>query len=392
MRTNGLLRSMHDAGHAVYLLSFADPDQLTLNRKALAEFCEEVAIVPPPLRSMVHRLHDLFFTNLADMQRRFYCGQYAAKLAVWLNEKAFDLIQLESLEMAAYLPVIQRKAPTIPVIYDSFNAEFDLQRSVYEAERHRLRRLPGALYSWIQWKRLIRFEREVCRSAAHVVAVSEADAQLFRELAPSCPVSVVPNGIHVERYAVHDSSLDLGDRALVFTGSMGYRPNVDAVLWFAEHIFSKVRARVPGTRFFIVGNNPHARLDVLRERDDIEITGWVPEVTPFLHAATVYIVPMRMGSGTRLKLLQAMAAGQAVVSTPTGAQGLDITDGVELRLADTADTFAQAVVALLQDPIRRQQLGDAGAAYVMQNFDWSMIAPKLLRIYDRVMELNNFNQ
>ncbi len=384
LRTNGLLRCAHAAGHEVHLLSFADEDQLALNRAALNEFCTDVAIVPPPHRSITQRLRDLIFTNLADMQRRFYSAQYAAKLAVWLNDKTFDLIQLESLEMAAYLPLLQRRAPHIPVIYDSFNAEFDLQRSVYEAERQNLRRLPGALYSLIQWRRLIRFEREVCHSVAHVIAVSDADAQLFSDLLPDCPVSVVPNGINVTQYTTEDASLDLGDCALVFTGSMGYRPNVDAALWFAEQIFPKIRERVPGTRLFIVGNNPHPRLNGLRERADIEVTGWVPAVAPFLHAATVYVIPMRMGSGTRLKLLQAMAAGKAVVSTPTGAHGLTVQDGVELRLADTAEMFAQAVVALLEYPDQRAQLGAAAAKYVKNNYDWSVIAPKLLRIYDEI--------
>jgi glycosyltransferase involved in cell wall biosynthesis len=385
LRTNGLMRSVHAAGHEVYVLSFGDAEQLKLNQNVLNEFCTCVEIVPPPQRRFTHRLRDLLLTNLADMQRRFYSAQYAAKLAVLLDKQPVDIIQIESLEMAAYLSVIRRKQPQTPTIYDSFNAEFDLQRSVFEAERGNPRQIPGALYSFIQWRRLIRFEREVCESVTHVIAVSDADAESFRELAPTCPVSVVPNGIDTERYAQHDSSLDLGDCALVFTGSMGYRPNVDAALWFAEQILPLVRERVPAAKFFVVGSDPHPRLDVMRERDDVTITGWVPEVNPFLHAATVYVVPMRMGSGTRLKLLQAMAAGKAVVATRTGAQGLYVSDNVELRLADTAAAFTDAVSGLLQRRDERHRLGASGAAYVRANYDWSVIAPKLLAVYDGIM-------
>jgi glycosyltransferase involved in cell wall biosynthesis len=386
LRTNGLMRSVHAAGHDVHVLSFGEPDQLKINRAALDEFCASVEIVPSPPRKLIHRLRDLLLTHYADMQRRFDSLRYAAKLAQILTQRRFDLIQIESLEMAAYLPVIQRVQPDTPRIYDSFNAEFDMQKSVYEAERRSLRRLPGALYSFVQWRRLLRFEREVCESVARVIAVSEADAELFRWLAPGRPVSVVSNGINTALYAQTDTSLDLGECALVFTGSMAYRPNVDAAIWFADHVLGKVRAYVPGARFFIVGSQPHSRLNTLREHEHIQITGWVPDVNPFLHAASVYVVPMRMGSGTRLKLLQAMAAGCAVVSTTTGAQGLTVQDGVELRLADTADAFAQAIIGLLKDPDQRRRLGENGRRYVQNHYDWTVIAPHLLRVYDEITD------
>ncbi len=384
LRTNGLMRSVHAAGHDVHVLSFGESNQLEINRPALVEFCASVEIVPSPHRTISRRLRDLLLTNWADMQRRFDSPLYAARLEQLLKRRAFDIVQIESLEMAAYLPVIRRVQLHTPIIYDSFNAEFDLQRSIYHAERSHLRRLPGALYSLIQWRRLIRFERDVCETVAHTIAVSDADAESFRRLAPGRPVSVVPNGIHTRLYTRPDSSLDLGDYAVVFSGSMGYRPNVDAALWFVDQVLDKIRAQVPEVRFFIVGSSPHGRLNSLRERDNVQITGWVPDVNPFLHAAAVYVVPMRMGSGTRLKLLQAMAAGRAVVSTTTGAQGLTLPDGDVLRLADSADDFAQAVIVLLKDTEQRQTLGAAGMRYVQENYDWSVIAPRLLRVYDEV--------
>ncbi len=384
LRTNGLMRGVHAAGHDVHLLSFAEDDQLKTNQAALNEFCAQVDTVPPPQRTIKDRLRDLLFSTMPDMQRRFYSPAYAIRLERLLAQQTYDLIQIESLEMTTYLPVIQRAVPHTPVIYDSFNAEFDLQRSVFDAEKNDLRRLPGAIYSFIQWRRLTRFERDVCRTVAHVIAVSEADAEAFQRLAPGGPISVVPNGIDTQEYADYDPSLDLGHAALLFTGSMGYRPNVDAAIWFADQVLAKVRARVPEARLFVVGNQPHRRLDALRERDDVEITGWVPDVKPFLYAAAVYVAPLRMGSGTRLKLLQALAAKLAVVSTPIGAQGLHVTNGVELRLATTANDFAQAVIDLLEHPTWRETLGQAGAQYVQAHYDWSVIAPKLLAVYDQI--------
>jgi glycosyltransferase involved in cell wall biosynthesis len=384
LRTNGLMRGVHAAGHEVHVLTFAEQSQLNASRNTLNEFCAGVESVPSPRRTVRHRLSDLLFTNLADMQRRCGSPLYAAKLEQMLAGMTFDIIQIESLEMAAYLPVIQRSQPRTPVIYDSFNAEFELQRSIYAAEKGDLRRLPGAVYSYIQWRRLTRFERDICRSVAHVIAVSDADARAFQLLAPDCAVSVVPNGIDVQHYVQHDPSLDLGPYALVFTGSMSYRPNVDAALWFADQVFGRVRALIPEARFFVVGSPPHPRLNVLREREGIQVTGWVPNVNPFLHAAAVYVAPLRMGSGTRLKLLQAMSAGRAVVSTSIGAQGLQVSDGIELRLADTPDDFARAVIELLEHPTRREALGEAAARYVAAHHDWSVIVPDLLSVYDEI--------
>ncbi len=383
LRTNGLMRQAHAAGHEVHLLSFGEADQWRLNRAALEEFCTRVETVPPPQRTTTQRLRDLL-AGYADMQRRFASPRYAEKLHAILQQTAFDIVQVESLEMATYLPIIRHAQPQTPVIYDAFNAEYALQHSIYLAERGNVRRWIGALYSWVQWRRLTHFERRICRSVAHVVAVSDTDAAAFLRLAPGVSVSVVPNGIYADRYAQLDGSLDLGEAAIVFTGSMNYRPNVDAALWFADEVLGRVRAHVPQAKFFVVGSRPHARLNVLRERDEVQITGWVPDVAPFLSAATVYVVPMRMGSGTRLKLLQALAAGKAVVSTSTGAQGLDLRDGRELRLADGAPEFAQAVVDLLQAPAQRKKLGQAGRAFVRAQYDWSVIAPRLLRVYDQV--------
>lgn len=385
LRTNGLMRALRAAGNEIHILSFGEDNQLRINRDSLHEFSTNITIVPPPHRRAFHRLRDLLLTNLADMQRRYDSPLYAARLTALLQQERFDLIQIESLEMATYLSTIQHVQPHTPVIYDAFNAEYDLQRTIFRTECSNPRRIVGALYSLVQWRRLTRFEREVCQSVAHVVAVSEADAELFEQLAPDVPISVIPNGIHTERYAVHDSSLNLGEHALVFTGSMGYRPNVDAAIWFAENILGDVRAQVPDAKFFVVGSHPHARLDTLRERADIQITGWVPEVNPFLHAAAVYVVPMRMGSGTRLKVLQAMAAGQAVVATTMGAQGLHVTDGVELRIADTAGQFASAIIDLLKHPERREAMGTCAAQYVRENYDWSIIAPRLLAVYADVV-------
>ncbi len=384
LRTYGLIDGLHQAGHTVDLLTFVEPGHPNPASTPLAALCGQIVPVPAPRRGIRARLRDLVLTGAADMARRFYAPAFVSALQAQLAETQYDLVQMESLEMAAYLPAVKADQPGARIIYDSFNAEFDLQRLMYTIDRWNLSRLPGAIYSFIQWRRLVRFEREICRQSDAVIAVSEADAQLFRELAPGVNVHVVPNGIYTREYTQAPQMLDLGPAALLFTGTMNYRPNVDAILWFAENVLGEILKAVPESRLFVVGNRPHDWLDSIRQRPEVQVTGYVQDVTPFLHSAAVYVAPLRMGSGTRLKLLQAMAAGCAIVSTRVGAQGLNAAHGREILLADDADAFARATISLLRDPARRTQIGEAACTLVHDQYDWSVIVPRLLKVYQEM--------
>ncbi|MFQ3534577.1 MAG: glycosyltransferase [Aggregatilineales bacterium] len=384
LRVYGLLHGLHQAGHQLDLLTFSEPGAPQPAQTPLAALCEHIRSVPYTPRSAAQRLRDLILTSHADLARRFESADYAAALRDQLSAARYDVIHMQSLEMAAYWPLLRAAVPQARLIYDAYNAEYDLQRSIFAIDRRQLARLPQALYSFIQWRRLVRFERAICRAADAVIAVSEADAAALSRLVPQKTIAVVPNGIFTADYAQPSQRLNLGDAALLFTGTMNYRPNVDAALWFVEHVLDRVRAAVPSARLFIVGNKPHPRLDAIRQRSDVEITGFVQDVTPFLHSAAIYIAPLRMGSGTRLKLLQAMAVGCAIVSTSVGAQGLALQNGREAIIADDALSFAQAIVGLLNDPKRRAALGAAARQLAQTRYDWSVILPGLLEVYERL--------
>ncbi|MBE2195430.1 MAG: glycosyltransferase [Anaerolinea sp.] len=383
LRSYGLISGLHAAGHELDLLTFVEPDQTPPDATPLGALCSRIVTVPAPRRSGKDRLRDLLLSDQADMTRRFYAPDYARILDRMLSERPYDLVQIESLEMCAYLPQITARKQR--VIYDALNAESDLQRLIYTVDRRSPSRWHAAFYSFLQWRRLQKLERQVCASVDGVVAVSDADADLLRKLVPGVKIAVVPNGIYTAEYLpAPTKQLDLGGAALLFTGTMDYRPNVDAMIWFVESVLDEVRAAVPEVKLFIVGKSPHTRLGKLRDRADVQITGYVQDVAPFLHSASVYVAPLRMGSGTRLKLLQAMAAGCAIVSTRIGAQGLNVSNGREMILADEATSFAQGVVALLRDPEGRKRLGTAAQSLACAEYDWSAIVPKLSAFYEEL--------
>ena len=381
LRNFGLIEGLA-ADHEIWLLSFRGDLGIPPAQTPLHSLCERINTVPCPQRTRTERLRDLFLTSQADIARRFYSPAFAAQLQDWLDAVQFDLVQIENLEMAIYLPQIAASQPNARLIYDAHNAEYALQQRIYETERSSLLHLPGAAYSFVQARRVKTLEKNVCTAVDHVIAVSDTDARLLSELGCDAPVTVVPNGISTHLYQRPDTDpVELQKPALIFTGKMDYRPNVDAVLWFAEEILPLIRQALPEAHFYIVGQAPHARLDVLRGQAGITLTGLVPEVLPYLQAASVFVVPLRMGSGTRLKVLQAMAVGCPIVSTSIGAQGLAVTDGTELFLADTAKEFARAVVRIQEHRAELSRMGENARAFVQKHYDWSVLIPRIQQVY-----------
>jgi glycosyltransferase involved in cell wall biosynthesis len=412
--------------HQISLLSFCETRQSEKGADPSPEIpgpllalCERVeTVLAPPPRRLMRRALDTFTHRRPDMALRLASPALAGRLAAWLARETFDVVHVEGIEMAPYLDLLlgdppqrqvlgaasagkrsERRGPL--VVFDDHNCEYMLQKSYAKVDARIPRRWMGALYSLVQWRKLRRYEADVCRRAHRVLAVSETDAEALRQLVPGLDVTVIPNGLDPVQYQPRDlraASTETGQPpTLVFVGKMDFRPNVDAVHWFAEAIWPRVRDEVPEAHFYAVGQRAHRSLNGLRGDPSLTLTGWVEDVRPFIDRATVYVLPLRMGSGTRLKLLEAMASGKAIVSTRTGAEGLALTGAGdplgsahqavherELVLVDDDDpvAFADAVVALLRDPARRARLGVAARAFVETYYDWHVIIPHVEALYD----------
>lgn len=363
--------------HAVSLLSFVEEGQGS-EPEALRTTCQRVVTVPVPHRSKADRVRSLLHGE-ADLAARLRSAGFERALTELLSNSAFDVIHIEGLEMARYLSAVRAAAPKARIIYDAHNAEHVLQRRAFRSDLGQWRRWPVALYSWQQVPRLARFEAEVCRAADGVVCVSQEDASALRRLVPGLGPVIVPNGIDLADYAgagLRPAEMGAAD-SLVFTGKMDYRPNVDAALWFADEILPRIRAGRPNARFLIVGQKPAPSLTRRHGQGGVIVTGAVEDARPYISHAGVYVAPLRMGGGTRFKLLEAMALARPVVSTTLGAEGFEVQSGRELLLADSAAGFAEAVLALLADPARAADLGQAGRAFVQAGYDWTQLIPRL---------------
>jgi sugar transferase (PEP-CTERM/EpsH1 system associated) len=377
LRNWGLISGLA-ARRQVAMLSFLASEQTLESAAPLQAICR-VETAPFPARTLRDRLRDVLTTRQPDMALRLASEPYARRLADWLAEESFDVVQIGGLEMAPYLDVLELARPRPLIVFDNLNCEYLLQKRAFLTDLRVPTHWLGAAYSFVQWRRLRRYEAQVCRRADRVIAVSDADALVLQELSPGLDVTVVPNGVDARAYT--PTSLHSHTPTLVFTGTMDFRPNVDAALWFAQKVLPLIRAESPDVHFYVVGQRPHRRLDALRDDPAITLTGWVEDARPYIAQAAVYVAPLRIGGGTRLKLLEAMATGKPVVATRLGAEGYPVTDGRELLLADTPSAFAAAVLTLLRDPQRQVELGQAGRAFVERQYDWRVIVPRLEAVY-----------
>ena len=237
---------------------------------------------------------------------------------------------------------------------------------------------------WTQQLAFQRYERVLSPKFDAVTCTSDIDAIVFQRHCAEDVIEIIPNGVDITHYQP-DFSSEVPAH-LIYIGSMDWYPNEDAVGFFADEVLPRIQESVPDVKFSIVGGNPSARVEKLAERKGVIVTGRVPEIKPYFAEATVFVVPLRIGSGTRLKILEALAMGKAIVSTSVGAEGLDLKEGEEIFIADEPTVFADAVTRLLTDASLRRRIGEHGRARVERDYDWRSIGEKLHSLYTKISE------
>ena len=384
-RQGAALRNYHllrhcSSKHDVHLLSCLSPQDVEWPPQGLLKICSRVEGFRQPERTLHSRIIDSLTANKPDMGLRLEQEEIHSALQRMLAEENYDLVQVEGLEMAPYgFQVLAAVGGGPPVVYDAHNAEFLLQKRAALMDARSLNRWHAASYSLLQWRKLYHYERAFCQAVDGIIAVSEPDRRALSSLAPQTLTVNVPNGIEVSRY-VPEPLPAASPPLLVFTGKMDYRPNVDAMLWFGLKVLPRIR-RHQSVRLQIAGMSPHHRLDKLRKLPDVELTGAVEDIVPHIHGSTIYLAPMRVGGGTRFKILEAMACARPIVSTSLGVEGIPVRDGEHVLIADDPQTFADAVLSLLRDQEaggkRSQSLGEAARSFVEHQFSWDNILPQM---------------
>jgi glycosyltransferase involved in cell wall biosynthesis len=385
-RIHGLMTQLarrHDLTAAMLVDDEFDADEC---RRAMQTYCREVLLVPNPYgrESLAKRLLQL--RSLASTQSferlRVTLPALQQTLDRVLRARRFDVVNLEFPYLGHYN---LRQAPPgerLPsLVVDSHEIAYDLARQFARASGNLGRRL----YAGANWRKLRHEELGTYRDADGVYLCSAPDERRLLDQVPGVRTAVIPNAADVEYYQPRPTDQPPDGRTVVYFGLLSTIPNIDAVVHFMRDIWPRIAAAHPETRCKIIGGRaPPSLLALAAPR--VELTGFVSDLRPHLAAAAVVVVPLRLGGGTRLKIVEAMAMGKAIVSTTLGAEGIKVVPGRDILVEDEPAAFADAVHRLLAEPGLAASIGQSARQLAVERYGWSEAARALEGFYRRILE------
>jgi sugar transferase (PEP-CTERM/EpsH1 system associated) len=352
--------------HDVTVVSLGSPQHEERIRNHLGQRCRNVVFADgrvPRWVNLLKRIR-LLIERRSLLQHSVTPRLQRALDAVFRDER-FDLVFLGSPVLTYYA-----RPGDLPCIIDTHNVEYDMWRRFYEQARGPLARA----YHLQQYRLLKKDELAACGSGDALLACSERDRDVFQQDLPRQSIHVIPNGVDLDFFA--PGTAEPEPSSMVFCGLMGYSPNDEGMTWFLDRVFPLIQREVPQARITIVGSGPSMALQ-RRASDAVTITGYVTDVRPHVARGEVYVVPLLVGGGTRLKALEAMAMRKPIVTTGVGCEGIDLRQEESALFADSPEAFAGAVVRLFRDRDLRVRLAERAFALAVERYGWSSIGDRL---------------
>lgn len=380
-RMHGLMTSLARQHELTAVSLYDDEFDAAECERAMREYCREVTLIPNPKGKdgLARRL--LQVRAAASMRsyehHRFEVPALQPALDRVLGQKHFDVVNLEFPYLAHYR-LRGSPAGTVPppLAIDAHDVAWNIARQFARTAPSLTRRI----HAGINWRKLRREELAGFRTADGVYTCSVADRQRVLADVPGARTAVIPNAADVDHYQPRPSDPPSDGRTVVYFGLLATIPNVDAVHWFVREIWPRILAARPDARCRIIGKGPPPSVQALAG-PSIEISGFVPDLRPHLASAAALVVPLRLGSGTRLKIVEGMAMARPIVSTTLGAEGIDAVPDRDILIADDPAGFAAAVLRLLQEPALGVRLGRAGRELAVARYAWSTAALALERFF-----------
>jgi sugar transferase (PEP-CTERM/EpsH1 system associated) len=390
IRTYQMLKCLKREHHITYLTL----DDGTAAEDAIEqanEYCHELVRVPHHTRPKFSAGFYLELARNLASRLPYFLKKYQSEgmkreilERTTAGRSTFDVLVCDFLSPSVNVPA---HLNPVTVLFQH-NVEAMIWKRHYEVQANPIKKA----YLYDQWRKAVAYERAACRRFHQVIAVSREDSEMMRRDYGVEAVEDVPTGVDTEYFRPR-RDVQVDPHNLVFTGSMDWLPNEDAILYFTREVMPRIRQIVPDVTLTVVGRNPFPGLIELSKRDpSVIVTGRVEDVRPYMERAAAYVVPIRIGGGTRLKIYEAMALAKPVISTTVGAEGLPVRDGRELLLADTPEAFSEKVVRVITNEKFAHEIARQGAETVRARFSWDKVADNFAKICERAAQAGKLKQ
>jgi sugar transferase (PEP-CTERM/EpsH1 system associated) len=362
--------------HDVFLLCFLFKPTDREHFDALKPFCKKIVgldLVRPRWRTLVHAAQSLI-TARPFITREYWRPEMARALERFVDEQRIDAIHSHFLHMSQYVGHRRNAA----FVHDAHNLEHVLWQRMERTTSN----LPKRAFIHSQYGKLVRLQQDVARASEKCVVLSDEDRAEYQRICPEADITTVPNGADVEYWTPGENGAE--PSSILYFGNLSWPPQADAAIYFHDKILPLVRQRVPDVKFYIAGQNPPEAVKALAS-DCVIVTGFVPDMRQYIARASVVVMPLRAGAGTKHRVFQALCMKKPVVCTAVAAEGIALTHGETAMIADDPETFANATISLLQNAALRQRLGERGRQLVLDRYDWRAIYERLEEVFQEAV-------
>lgn len=387
-RNYNLLKEAANVGE-IYLIAFFQKDILPIQydmqevRRELGKFCQFIEIVQIPSESLRIRKYGLvlmsIFTSDPYSVNWMESSEMHVKIRQFAKETEFDMVHFDTIGLAEYWGDVGN----VPKVLNHHNIESNLMERRSIIEGNKLKKM----YFHMEAGKLKKYEKDHCKKFDINTTVSSLDKERLREMLPDGRIEVIPNGVDTDYFFPDNEEIKKGN--IIFVGGMNWYPNRDAIMFLCNEIWPLLKEEIPEISLTVVGAQPPTELlDLSKTDNNIEVTGFVDDMRPYMRKAEIYMCPMRDGGGTRLKILDALAMGKAIVSTSLGIEGISVEPEKNVLIANEASEFVGQIKRLIENPELREKLGSEGRKLAEEKYSWKVIGKELNSVY-RSLQVKN---
>lgn len=366
--------------HQISLCCFIDQEEKELV-KSLEPYCFSIEAIELTPKPGLNKLLNLVFSLKPRIVNNYFSRQFLNKVNSLIKQNHYDIIHFNlSCWVGEYINHIEINDISKTILYEH---DIIFETTLQNVKKHLFS--PRALIYYIDYLKIKKYQLGIWKKFNKVITVNGADKRLIERFIPNLNISVIPNGVDTNFFKPVTENINK-ENILIFVGNYWHYPNEDAIIFFLKKIYKKIKSEIKDVKLLIIGRKATDKMKRLAALDSsVEIKGYVPDIRPYLSKASVFTAPIKMGGGMRGKILEAMAMGVAVVSTPLGMEGIEAVDGIHAFIADNPDQFAHRTIELLQNKILRDKFSGEGRKLVENKYDWSIICANLEKVYEEIM-------